>query len=60
MGMECINGKMETGMKENGRTAWNMDKELIYLLIQTHTLDSINMESLMGLDNTSGRMAAHT
>jgi hypothetical protein len=21
MGMECINGKMETGMKENGRTA---------------------------------------
>ena len=35
--MECINGRMEIGMRENGKIALSMDKEQIYLQMETHT-----------------------
>lgn len=52
--MECIHGKMETDMKENGKYVLNTAKEQIYLTMEIFILGNTKMVSQMGKGNTLG------
>jgi hypothetical protein len=58
--MECINGKMVTGMKESGKIVSNMDKEQIYLLMAIAIQVNTRTVSLKEMGNTNGRMEVYT
>jgi hypothetical protein len=57
-GMVFIYGKMETSMKENGKTVWNMGTVLIYLETVIAIKDNTNLESQMVLVSINGAMEA--
>ena len=54
--MEFILGKMGIGMRENGSSALNMGKVLIYLEMEIHIRGNIKKVSLMGEVSIPGRM----
>ena len=53
-------GKMEIGTKANGKTVSNMDRAQTFLQMETFIPDSISLESLTALVNTSGKMEVTT
>lgn len=54
--MECINGRMEIDMKENGKTVLNMVKERIYSRIKMSIQDNMSVENLMEQGTINGVM----
>ena len=57
MGMEFIHGGMEIDMRENGKNASSMDKELIYSQTEMSILASTRMVNLMAQGNIYGLQA---
>jgi len=56
--MEFISGKMAIGMKAHGTTALSMEKDLIFLPMETCTLENMFKANQRGKESTSGRMEA--
>jgi len=56
MVMEFTNGKMVTDMKESGKTASSMDKELTFLQIKTAIPELIKLVNQTDMVNISGKM----
>lgn len=56
MAMVFISGRMETDMRESGKTVLSMGKELTYLQIKTAIQELINLVNPTDMVNINGKM----